>query len=588
MKALKTSIAILALGCGLVACKSGEVKDNKSDTPPNLLIILTDDMAYGDYSNIGNPFIKTPHLDKMSEESISFKNFYVSPVCAPTRASLLTGKYHQRCGVRSVTNGYEVMDPDELTLAEILKTQSYSTGIFGKWHLGEYYPSLPNAQGFDEYFGFRTGHTENYFDPVLEHNGKMEKTDGYITDVLTNKAMEFMLASKEKPFFCYLAYNAPHSPLQVDSSKFAHFLDMGLNDKTSRVYGMVENIDENIGRIFTMLIDSKLIDNTIVLFLSDNGPISGWRIPQEDMRFNAGLRDQKFTIFEGGVRTQSFWYWKDHWIPRYDTTSLAAHIDILPTVMDFINPQAVDTLEIDGISLKNVLIEDSDQLKERTYFENFALETLTDHAPFPGGIARQGKWKMVNGTELFNLETDPGERDNLAREYPIMFNKLKNAYLDYYNDTYKEQNFQPLPIQIGYDQENPVHLQPHHGIALGNVQFLNPGGRPHPTGVDGSYLASWREIGDQVTWKIKSIATADYKLGLKMRGKLDYCRLRFTANHETKEVTLPKNNQKEEWISFDLTKIHLKKDVVTEFSIELVSIETGNNLEIREVILEKL
>jgi arylsulfatase A-like enzyme len=586
MKNLKPIIPILTFLSCLSACQMERTPDINQATPPNILLIMTDDMGYGDYSNMDNPYINTPNLDQMSRQSVNFKNFYVSSVCAPTRASLLTGRYHQRCGVRSVTNGYEVLDPDEHTLAELLKDKGYATSIFGKWHLGEYYPSLPNAQGFDEYFGFRTGHTDNYYNPVLEHNGKMEQTAGHITDILTDKAMAFMEANKKNPFFCYLAYNAPHSPLQVDSSRFVHFLEKGLNNKTSRVYGMVEQIDENIGRIFTMLNENQLIDNTIVLFLSDNGPISGWKIQQGDMRFNAGLRDQKFSIFEGGVRTQSYWYWKNQWTPKYDTTIIAAHIDVVPTLMDLISGNAADTLKLDGISLKNVLSGDDDIATERIYFENYSLETLKNPAPFPGGIARQGKWKMVNGSELYNLKTDPGEQHNLAEKHPDMFNMLKDAYLDYYHDSYKEGRFQPLPIKIGYPQENPVHIQPHHGIAAGNVQFLNPDGRPHPMGVDGNHLGSWKNKGDKVTWKLQSIVTSDYQVGLKLRGKLDGCTLRFSTNSETKEITLPNHKKSEDWTAIELTELHLGKDVTTTFSIELVNMDLDNQLEIREVIFE--
>jgi len=395
-----------------------------------------------------------------------------------------------------------------------------------------------------------------------------------------------MEANKENPFFCYLAYNAPHSPLQVDSSKFVRFLDLGLNDKTSRVYGMVENIDENIGRIFQMLKQSQLIDNTIVIFLSDNGPISGWKIAQEKMRFNAGLRDQKFSIFEGGVRTQCYWYWKDKWIPRYDTVSIAAHIDVVPTLMEIVAGKIVDTLKVDGISLKNVLSGDDKITRERIYFENFSLETLRKPAPFPGGIARQGKWKMVNGTDLYNLETDPGEQHNMAEKHPDIFNELKEAYLDYYEDVNKRQDFQPLPIRIGYPQENPVHIQPHHGLAIGNVQFLNPKGWPHPVGVDGNHLGTWKEKGDKVSWKLQSVATADYKIGLKLRGKLDDCSLRFTANDESLELCLPQQVESEAWTPVELTSLQFLEDVVTDFSVELVSIGKSDKLEIREVLLE--
>ena len=185
-------LLILATFCLLVNSGCQQHATTSDSSPPNLLIILTDDMGYGDVGHIGNPMINTPHLDQLAETSVQFKYFYVSPVCAPTRASLLTGRYHQRTGVRSVTNGFETIDPDEVTLAEILKSAGYRTGIFGKWHLGEYYPSVPNAQGFDEYLGFRTGHTNYYYDAEIEYNGQPYQTTGHITEVLTDAALNFM------------------------------------------------------------------------------------------------------------------------------------------------------------------------------------------------------------------------------------------------------------------------------------------------------------------------------------------------------------------------------------------------------------
>lgn len=581
-------ISIGVLVSVVFACSERPTSGNENAASPNILLIMTDDMGYGDYSNIGNPYIRTPHLDKMASESVSFKYFYVSSVCAPTRASLLTGKYHQRIGVRSVTNGYEVMDPDEYTLAELLRAEGYATSIFGKWHLGEYYPSLPNAQGFDEYYGFRTGHTEIYFDPELEHNGTMERSEGYITDILTDRAIEFMQSCQDQPFFCYLAYNAPHTPLQVDSSHFVHFLDIGLDDRTSRVYGMVENIDDNIGRIFSMLDNSELIDNTIVIFLSDNGPISGWKPKQEDMRYNAGLRDQKFTVFEGGVRTQCFWYWKDKWQPLYDTTTVAAHIDVVPTLMNLVNRGTVSEIDLDGLNLSKALKGSPGNIKDRIYFENYSLETLREPAPFPGGIARMGKWKMVDGDQLYDLQRDPGEEINLAELHPKTLADLKGAYLDYYNRVNEGTSFQPLPIEIGYEQENPVHIQPHHGLAAGNVHFLNPNGRRHPSGVDGSHLGNWKEKGDRISWKLKSITSADYQVALKLRGKFDYCMLRFSAGKESKEVNLPLMDQIHDWTVVSLTSMRMEKDIETTFSIELIGIGDNCELEIREVILERM
>ena len=240
----------------LCNCSHHQAPRVPSGSSPNVLLILVDDMGYGDVTNMGNSHVHTTNLDWMADQSVRFKYFYVSPVCAPTRASILTGRYHQRTGVRSVTNGFETMDPSEVTIAELLKENGYRTGIFGKWHLGEHFPSIPNAQGFDEFLGFRTGHTSDYFDPILEHNGEDRQLQGYITDILSDKALAFM-EDDGRPFFCYLAYNAPHSPLQIDSAYFLPFIAAGLDERTARIYGMIDNLDDNIGRVFKTLDQNK-------------------------------------------------------------------------------------------------------------------------------------------------------------------------------------------------------------------------------------------------------------------------------------------------------------------------------------------
>ena len=409
-----------------------QCQTNQENIKPNILLIMADDMGYGDVSGIGNPYLQTPNLDRLASQSISFKNFYVSPVCAPTRASLLTGRYHQEIGVRSVLNGFEIMDPNAVTLAEILKQDGYQTALYGKWHLGEYYPSTPNAQGFDDYFGFRTGHTTNYFDPILEHNGIMEQSRGYITDILTDKAIEFMDKPSNDPFFCYLPYNAPHTPLQIERGKYEHFLQMGLTEDVSKVYGMIENIDENIGRIIDFLDASNQLNNTIVIFLSDNGPISGWQVPQQKMRYNAGLRNQKFTTYEGGIRTQCYWMWTGTWEPFYDTMSVAAHIDVVPTLAGILNISLADSLSVDGIDLRKVLEDHVSLSNERIYFEDYDFPAVRKPALFAGGMARKGFWKLHGGNELYNLYSDEGERINVATQYPEVLNELREAYKNYY------------------------------------------------------------------------------------------------------------------------------------------------------------
>lgn len=494
------------------------------DLRPNILLILTDDMGYGDVELEGNPYLRTPFLSQLASESIQFKHFYVSPVCAPTRASLLTGRYHQRTGVRSVTNGYEILDPQELTLAEVLQNNDYRTGLFGKWHLGEYYPSVPNAQGFEEFLGFRTGHTANYFDAMLEKNGRPLQTQGYITDVLTQNALDFMTnKAKEAPFFCYLAYNAPHTPLQVGSNWIEPYLAMGLDERTARIYGMIENLDHHIGQIYQVLEQQQLLENTLVIFMSDNGPISGWRIQQEKMRYNAGLRDQKFTVYEGGIRTQCYWMWKGHWPPNIESRTIGAHIDVLPTLLDILNIKMPGNHQLDGISLLPLLIGQGMRPDDRVFYQKYALSSLQNPGPFPGGIACRDPWKMVDDTTLYNLKEDPGETNNLAAQYPEILTELVEGYQQWYEDIVAERNLENVPISVGYPQENPVFLQPHHATVAGNLKFTGHRGLlgerigTHPRGVDGDWLSNWKQKGDQVSWNFHVAETGTYQIGVQMR-----------------------------------------------------------------------
>ena len=568
--------------------------EKKSAVAPNILLILVDDMGYGDVSGAANPYLKTPNLDDLASKSVAFKNFYVSPVCAPTRASLLTGRYHQEVNVRSVTNGFEIMDPEAVTLAEILKGAGYRTAIYGKWHLGEYYPSVPNAQGFEEYLGFRTGHTSDYYDAVLEHNGKQESTKGYITDMFTDKALEWMNKDSEDPFFCYLAYNAPHSPLQVDSVYFQKFLEMGLDDKISRVYGMVENIDENVGRILEDLASSGNLNNTIVIFLSDNGPISGWKVPQEKMRYNAGLRDQKFTTYEGGIRTQSYWMWKENWKPFYDTVSIAAHIDVVPTIGKILNIELPDSLSIDGYDLSDVLKESQPIDKRRIYYEDFHLEALKTPELFKGGIARKSRWKMVGGSELFDLEMDPGESNNIANEYQEVLHELNSLYQKFYNEVYENGHILPISIKVGYDEENPVSLKAHHGTARGNVKFLGLRGhygefvRAHPTGVDGDWTGNWKEKGDEIDWDVEFVDDASYEIGISANGRIreNSCVFLINIKDQQKEVTIPMLKEAKEWSYIPLLK--LQSSGVAEVKLILQNIADSDSLNINELVIKKL
>ena len=294
-------MAIAALPC----IGQGHVPES-----PNILLIMTDDQGYGDLGCHGNEKIDTPVLDRLASQSVRFDRFFVSPYCTPTRAALMTGRYPLRTGAAAVTRGLETVRPEEVTIAEVLRDAGYATGCFGKWHIGEHYPSHPNGQGFDEYFGMPQGHWDNYFDPKLDHNGQHVETHGFITDVITDYALRFIEQHRDRPFFCYVPYNAPHTPLQVPDRYFDKYAARGLDSRTAAIYGLVENADENIGRLLAKLDELGLNERTIVFFLSDNGAEG-----PEGSRYNAGMRGMKGTVHEGGMRVPLFARWPGRFEP---------------------------------------------------------------------------------------------------------------------------------------------------------------------------------------------------------------------------------------------------------------------------------
>ena len=273
--------------CALLAAIVAIGKSDAAEKP-NIVLIMTDDQGYGDLGFHGNEKIDTPVLDRLAQESVRFDRFFVCPYCTPTRAALMTGRYPLRTGAASVTRGLETVRSEEVTIAEVLRAVGYATGCFGKWHIGEHYPNHPNGQGFEEFFGMPQGHWDNYFDPKLEHNGRTVQTRGFITDVISDYAVRFIEEQRDRPFLCYVSYNAPHTPHQVPDRYFDKYTARGLDSRTAAIYGMVENIDENVGRLLESLDELRLADRTIVLFLSDNGAEG-----PEGSRYNAGMRGMK-------------------------------------------------------------------------------------------------------------------------------------------------------------------------------------------------------------------------------------------------------------------------------------------------------
>lgn len=385
-----TSILVAGITC-ITLFSSCQVSPGKTDRLPNILLIVADDMAYGDLSMTGNPFVETPCLDKLASEGVFAKRFYVSPVCAPTRASLLTGRYHQRTGVTGVTRGRENMKLDEITMADVLKSLGYQTGIFGKWHNGAHYPYHPLGRGFDTFVGFTTGHWGNYFNTTIEKNGQPFETNGYLPDILTREAAGFIDAAhkQQAPFFCYVPYQTPHTPLQVPDYYFNKYKAKELDDFNACIYGMCENIDDNIQVLIRKLEDLAIRNNTIIIFFSDNGPVN--------FRYNNQLKGRKGSVHEGGVRVPFILNWQGHADSGKIIAEPVAHIDILPTMLDLIDKDYKFPKPLDGQSFAR-LLKGENSFSRRKLFEEWS-----------------GKKRVLSHPFLLINESFP-DHDRVARE----------------------------------------------------------------------------------------------------------------------------------------------------------------------------
>ena len=397
---------------------------------PNILLIMSDDQGWGDLHRHGNEAIHTPVLDALAQESVRFDRFFVSPVCAPTRASLLTGRDYLRTNTHAVTGRGVAMRSEEVTLAKIVQAAGYRTGIFGKWHNGEQYPHHPLGQGFDEFLGFCGGHWNRYVDPTLEHNGQTKEYEGYITDVLTDAAIDFMRASQETSFFCYVPYNVPHAPFQVADRYFDKYRQMGFDDKTAAVYGMIENMDENIGRLLHTLDTLQQSNHTIVVFLTDNGP--------NGQRYNGNMKGIKASVDEGGVRVPCFIRYPNQLARDTTVTAIAAHVDLLPTLVELAGMAVPDTLALDGRSLVPLLTGTEVDWPKRTLFTHFSGKSVTRE---PGGV-RTEKHRLVmprdGPPQLYNMSQDPGQANDIALQQPVITDSLVQKYRSWYAEVTRE------------------------------------------------------------------------------------------------------------------------------------------------------
>jgi arylsulfatase A-like enzyme len=438
----------------------------KAAPRPNVVFLLADDVGYGDLACLGNPVIKTPNLDDMHAKGIRFTDFHVSPTCAPTRASLMTGKYCDATGVWHTIMGRSLLDPRDTTLAECFRSSGYKTAIYGKWHLGDNYPCRPQDLGFDDVVvcgGGGIAQTPDYFgnddlDDSYLHNGTFQKYTGFSTDIFFDLTMDFMTgASKEgKPFFCYLPTTAAHEPCWSKESDAAPYVGVkGLS--SPGFYGMIANIDENLGRLMRFLKDYDLSENTIVMYAGDNGSQDGVGV------YNTSMRGEKGSPYEGGHRVPLFMYWPAGGLTGgRDIETLAAHIDILPTLAELCQLKNRGK-DLDGVSLCPLLYSSREEWKDRAVVvDSQREEHLTK---WKDTAVMTQRWRLVNPSpdgdlnriELFDLPRDSDEETDVASKHPDVVRSLMAQYDAWWNKVSIDGN-KYVRIVLGSDQENPSRL----------------------------------------------------------------------------------------------------------------------------------
>ena len=493
-------------------------RDLRADTKPNIVIFLADDAGWGDYSQSGNRQVKTPNIDSIAQKGVSLDRFYVCPVCAPTRAEFLTGRYHLRGGVRGVSTGQERLDLDERTIADAFKAAGYATGAFGKWHNGSQWPYHPMARGFDEYFGHSAGHWGEYFDAPLEDNGRMIRTDGYIVDVCTDRALGFIDRNKGKPFLCYIPFTTPHSPWAAPPEDWQRFKDLPITqaatdptkevaEQTRCALAMMENQDRNVGRVLSKLKEHKVDDNTIVLYFSDNGP--------NTLRWTGGMKGKKGTTDEGGVRSVCYLSWPAKLPAGHTVTQIAGAIDLLPTLTSLAGVSRVGDKSLDGLDLSRLLLKQTTNWNDRMIFSTWA-----------GAVSvRTQTHRLDSSGELFDMVTDPGQTKSIRKQQLEVAANLseavkqwrkemlvasKNESADNLANTanaLKPNAVDQRPIPVGY-REFPITMLPaRDGEPRGNVKRSS-------NAPNCSYFVNWTSKEDSMVWLLDVHSAGRYEVDI--------------------------------------------------------------------------
>ena len=498
-----------------VSLLAGLAYADESAQRPNVVVFLADDAGWGDYGHSGNQQAATPNIDSIAENGVSLDRFFVCPVCSPTRAEFLTGRYHPRGGVRGVSTGHERLDLDEKTIADAFKAAGYATGAFGKWHNGTQWPYHPTARGFDEYFGHTAGHWGEYFDAPLEDSrGRIVRTKGYIVDVCTERALSFIERNKSQPFFCYVPFTTPHSPWAVPDEYWQQFKDKPIPqqatlpdqedlDHTRCALAMLANQDWNVGRVLAKLEELRLAENTIVVYFSDNGPNS-WR-------WNGGMKGRKGSTDEGGIRSVCSIKWPARLPADQTVTQISGAIDLLPTLASLAGISRVGDRPLDGRDLSPLLLKQTVDWPDRMIFSawnrNVSVRTQTH--------------RLDNAGRLFDMSADPGQTTPINEREPELAARLAEAAErwrgEMFGDTAEPDRrnrrgsrrdaVDPRPIPVGYPEFPITQLPARDGEPRGGVERSS--GAPNC-----SYFVNWTSMDDHMVWTIAVETTGRYEVSI--------------------------------------------------------------------------
>lgn len=521
---LRTSPLLVSLW-GIIAC-SVLYADNARPAPPNIVLVITDDQGYGDLGCTGNPIARTPHIDRLAAESSQLSDYHVAPTCSPTRAALLTGHWTDRTGVWHTVNGRSMLREDEVTLAELLRRQGYATGLFGKWHLGDNYPYRPEDRGFTEVYrhgGGGVGQTPDvwdnaYFDGHYFHNGEIVAAKGFCTDVFFEQSRMFIqdCVSRQQPFFAYITTNAPHGPLHAPQ----HYMDMYADQPKAiaAFYGMIKNIDDNVGQLRELLRKLDIADNTLFIFTTDNGTATGSRI------FNAGMRGAKGSEYDGGHRVPFFAHWPAAgWNCKHVNDTLCHAVDIVPTLLEIAGAKAPPELKFDGISLRRLLDPAAETTETSDWPERMLVtdsQRVRDPIKWKQTAVMSQQWRLVNNNELYRIKEDPGQERNVITEYPEQATRMREFYDAWWAEL--EPTFaRTTRIYLGHPEHPVVSLTGHDWIQeelppwnQGHIRQAHglPGKKGNPQNKAASNSAAEAVAVHRGHWAVKWVQAGEYEI----------------------------------------------------------------------------